>query len=81
MDNWEGYGNELSYPNLRHYFSIWLQGQKEITNNLSLDVLSAVRIIETGAFRMRIRSATYSTVTFGVRSVKIVGFEKVQLLQ
>jgi hypothetical protein len=33
--NWKGYGTKLSWPNLRYYTGIFLEGLRKITLNFS----------------------------------------------
>jgi hypothetical protein len=38
--NWKGYGREWSWPNLRYYPGIFLEGLRKTTRNLLQDIQS-----------------------------------------
>jgi hypothetical protein len=46
--NWKGCGKKRSWPNLRYYPSICLEGLRKTTKNLSQDTRSPVRDLNPG---------------------------------
>jgi hypothetical protein len=47
--NWEGYGRKRSWPNLRYYPGIYLDGLRKATKNLSQDIRSRSRDLNLGS--------------------------------
>jgi hypothetical protein len=68
MMNWNGCGRRRSWPNLRYYPSICLEGPKKTTRNLSGEPVSGPRF-QPGTSRIQIRSFNHSTKKSGVSEV------------
>jgi hypothetical protein len=65
--NWNGVGRKWSWPNLRYYPDIRLEGQRRDTKNLNKDNRSPGPRIEPGTSRIRSSSSKHSKMTFGRR--------------
>jgi hypothetical protein len=48
MMNWNEYGRKRSWPNLRYYLGICLEGLRKVSKNLSYDIRSAGRHLNLG---------------------------------
>jgi hypothetical protein len=48
MMNWKGYGRKRSWPNLRCYPEICLEGLRNATKNLGQNSQSSVRDVNSG---------------------------------
>jgi hypothetical protein len=77
--NGKGCGRKCSWPNLKYYAGIRLEGLRKTTKNLNQDSLSPRPRFEPGSSRIRSRSANHSTTTFGALSYdEAVRHSKVQ---
>jgi hypothetical protein len=65
MMKWQGYGRKRSWPDLRYYPGIFVEGLRKTTKNLSQESRSLSRDLNSGPADYVSRSVKRWTTTFG----------------